>query len=83
MTQNEIDIEVSKALRQVADEKNLVLVNQVGPPAQHENSEAAQETHEAALASFNTIIKDGIRQSLNSASTQAEVEAFLKKPQGE
>ena len=59
-----------------------VPVNQIGQPAQPSSGEAAQEAFEAVLASFNTEEKGRIRQSLNSASTKAEVEAFLKKIQG-
>ena len=65
-------------MRELADEKDPLSVNEVAPPAKHEISEAAQESHEATLADFNTFIKDGLRRSLNGITSPQEIETFLK-----
>jgi len=54
--------------------------NQTPKPSDEQaRMEAAQEAHEAALASHNTKLQGGIRYSLNSALTPTEREALLKK----
>lgn len=82
MTQQEIDKQVAKALRQLADEKDPPGVNQVRPRPEYSTSESAQEAHEKALASFNTVVKDGVRQSLCSAMSSEQAQALLKKIDG-
>jgi hypothetical protein len=74
MTKKEIDKEVAKALRDLADQKDAPL-NQGGAPPHPEAGEVAQETHEAALKAFNT--KGG--RSLNSATPNANLEDLLKQ----
>jgi len=70
--------QVAKAFREVADKIDPP-VNKISKPPKPSTSEAAQEAHEAALASHRTKIERGIRQSLNSATTPAEAEALLKQ----
>ena len=76
------DQQIAQALHELAD-KIYPPLNQVGSTPKASSGEAAQEVHESALASFNTEEKGRVRQSLNSASTKAEIEAFLKKIQAE
>jgi hypothetical protein len=80
MTKEEKDQQTAKVLRTLADEIDPP-VNQASKSPKPETSEAAQEAHEAELASFSTIIKDGLRQSLNSMTPPEEIEAeaFLKE----
>ena len=42
-------------------------------------ADVAQEAYEAAAADFQTERKDGMRLSLNSASTPAQVAALLRE----
>ena len=76
------DKQIADALHELAD-KIYPPVNKVGDTPKASSGETAQQVHESALASFNTEQKGGVRQSLNSAATKAEVEAFLKKIQGQ
>jgi len=70
--------QIAKAFREAADKIDPP-VNKVSKPAKGSTGEPAQEVHESALASFNTEEKGRVRQSLNSAATKAEIEAFLKR----
>jgi len=76
------DKQIAQALHELAD-KIYPPLNQARHISKASRGEAAQEIHESALASFNTEQKGGLRQSLNSAATKAEIEAFLRKIQGE
>jgi hypothetical protein len=57
--------QIKKVGRKVADNLHIA-INKVSKPPQDANSEAAQEAHEAALASHRTKRKGGMILSLNS-----------------
>jgi hypothetical protein len=78
VTEKEVDKQIAKILRALADEKDPP-INQGSQPSKADSNKAAQEAHEAELASFNTQKKGGTRQSLNSAATKAEIEALLEQ----
>jgi hypothetical protein len=78
---NQKDKQIAEALHELAD-KIYPPVNQARSAPKGSSSEAAQQVHESALASFSTEEKGRVRQSLNSAATKAEIEAFLAKIQG-
>ena len=72
------DQQIAQALHELAD-KIYPPLNQAGDVPKTSSGEAAQEVHESALAAFNTEENGRMRQSLNSAATKAEIEAFLKR----
>ncbi len=58
--------QITKIISRAAHEIDLAL-NPPGKPPKKSTGEAAQEAHEAALASFNTKCKNGMILSLNAA----------------
>ncbi|MEI7940639.1 MAG: hypothetical protein WCK27_28525 [Verrucomicrobiota bacterium] len=71
--------EETPEIDRAAVDKIDITVSQVGQPAQPSSSEAAQEEFNAALQDFNTEVKGGLRQSLNSATPHARIEDILKE----
>lgn len=68
----------SETFRDVTANPNIPLAP-IGTPEQPLVSKATQEEFEAALADFNTEVKGGLRQSLNSATPRASIEDLLKQ----
>ena len=78
MTIKEIEVELARACREVADEKDPSGVDQTRTAPKKIGDTLTQEQYEQALASFNTVVKDGIRQSLNSAMKGKEAHRLLE-----